>query len=149
MQKLGMRPMFRDLIGQHPRIPHRMQRQKRLRETSEESSLQLHDAVLSACHFTRIPVDKVKDDFFWTRFTNQRQHAPGITHQENNVTEILVRNTRSLGVFDILDYVGSACIFRQRIIVIVYDPFLNVEDNILEVRAETNGAEDVESLFLF
>ena len=99
--------MMLDLVCQHLRISHRMQRQEGLSKARRKGRLRLRDTVFGPCHLGGVARDEVEHGLGAVELGDWWQHAAGIAGEEDDVAGVVGGEARDFGVVDVFDGVGA------------------------------------------
>ena len=116
-------------------ILRRMPNEEGLAKASGESRLRLFDANLSTGNLSGVTANEVILSLFRRELTDRRKNAERVAGQEDNVLRMSAAAS-FLNILDVVNGIGSASIFGQRIVIEVNFTSAGIENGVLKNRSE-------------
>lgn len=122
-------------VGVHPLRQHRsilcrVPDDKGLPEAGGECSRRLFDTVFGSSNLSRVPTDEMILGLGACQPRHRGEDAECVACQQDQVLRVPA-HAWDLRIWDVLDGVGTARVFRQGIVRVVHDPRDGVQDDIL------------------
>lgn len=146
VEQPGVGLVLLDLVCQHLGVAHGVEGEERLGEAGGESGLGLSDTIFGTGHLGGVTGDEVEHGLGTVELGDRGKHTTSITGEENDVGRHVGRQTRDLGVGDVLDGVGAASVLCEGGVVVIDLTGLGVEDDVLEDGTVLDGVEDIRLL---
>lgn len=132
-----------DLLSEHLGVAHWVESKEGLGEAGREGGLRLSDTLLGSGHLGGVSGDEVEHGLGGVELGNWWENTASVAGEENDVLWVSVRNTRNLGIVDVLNWVGTTGVLGEGDIVVVDETGLWIEDNVLKDGAELDGVVNI------
>lgn len=143
VEEPGVGRVLADLVSEHTSVAHWVEGKEWLCEAGGEGGLGLGDTILSTSHLGGVTGDEVEHGLLRGELGDWWEDATGITGEKDDVLGVAVGDTWDLGVLNVLDWVGTACVLGESGVIVVDGTSFWVEDNVLENGAEADGIENI------